>query len=113
MQQFGDVAAVIADLEASIARQLEDKVLEYEHVLLAAGTRLAELDVLAAFAEVAQDYGYVRPRMVSDNVLFVKGARHPLQELTVDAFVPNDIAVSGLVILPGGLGPCDAVPLAA
>jgi hypothetical protein len=50
--------------------------------------------------------------MVSENVLFAKGARHPLQvisssltmpglaesvrylqELTVDSFIPNDVAV--------------------
>lgn len=75
-------------------RQLEEKVLEYEGPLLTAGARLAEVDVLASFAEVSQDYRYVRPRIHAEPLLLVKGARHPLQELTVDTFVPNDIAVS-------------------
>jgi hypothetical protein len=92
---FGDVAGVVGDLEASIVRQLEGKLLEYEGLLATVGQRLAELDVLASFAEVAQDYRYVRPRLVDEPVLLVKGARHPLQELTVDTFVPNDVAVSG------------------
>jgi DNA mismatch repair ATPase MutS len=94
-------------------------VLEHEATLLTLGFRLAEADVLCSFAEVSQvinvalnhihglihdqstapllnvqDYNYVRPSMVADNVLFVKGARHPLQELTVPTFIPNDIAVS-------------------
>ena len=92
-EYLGDIAGVIADLEASIIRQLEDKVLEYEGGLVRVAQRLAELDVLASFAEVCQDYRYVRPRLHDEPVLLVKGARHPLQELTVDSFVPNDIAV--------------------
>lgn len=91
---FGDIAGVISDLESSILRQLEEKVLEYEGLLLTVGQRLAEVDVLTSFAEVSQDYRYVRPRIRDEPVLLVKGARHPLQELTVEAFVPNDIAVS-------------------
>ena len=97
-EYFGDIAGVIADLEASIVRQLEEKVLEYEQLLLTVGQRLAELDVLASFAEVCQDYRYVRPRIREDPVLLVKGARHPLQELTVDTFVPNDIAVGATAV---------------
>ena len=91
---YGDIAGVIADLEVTIVRQLEERVRAYEPLLLAVGARLAELDVLAAFAEVAADHRYTRPRVVEDNVLFVKAARHPLAELTVETFVPNDIALA-------------------
>jgi hypothetical protein len=90
---FGDITGVISDLETSILRQLEERVLRYETLLLAVGGRLAELDALAAFAEVAGDFKYVRPLVVEENVLIVKGARHPLAELTVETFVPNDIVV--------------------
>ena len=84
---FGDIATVIADLEGSIVRQLESQVLQYENLLQGVGGRLAELDVLAAFSETSQDFRYVRPKMVDDNVLLVKNARHPLQELTVSCVV--------------------------
>lgn len=45
-----------------------------------------------------QDYQYVRPSIVADNVFFVKGARHPLQELALSsgAFIPNDVALAPL-----------------
>ena len=43
-----------------------------------------------------QDYNYVRPSVVTENVLFVKGARHPLQEQAVASFIPNDIALAPL-----------------
>jgi DNA mismatch repair protein MSH5 len=85
---------IIRDLEASIIRQLEQKVLEFETQLADLGVRLSEIDVLASFAEVSQDYKYVRPKLVAEPLLLVKGARHPLQEITVETFVPNDIAVS-------------------
>ena len=93
-QILGDITAAISDLEASIVRQLEELVLTHEATLLTLGFRLAEADVLCSFAEVSQDYNYVRPSMVVDNVIFVKGARHPLQELTVPTYIANDVAVS-------------------
>ena len=91
---FGDLSGVIADVEAAIVRQLEDKVLEFEVLLHTVGQRLAEVDVLMSFAEVSLDFSYCRPTIVPQPVLLVKAARHPLQELCVDAFVPNDISLA-------------------
>lgn len=91
---FGDLKGIISDIERSILTQLTDRVVEHESLLLAVGERLSQLDVLAAFAEVAADHRYTRPRVVEDNVFFVKGARHPLAELTVETYVPNDVALA-------------------
>lgn len=96
VQSLGDVIATIHDLEASIIRQLEEKVLEFEEPLQRCSHAVAQLDVLMSFAEVSQDYNYVRPTVVADAVMYVKQARHPLQELTVDTYIPNDVAVSEL-----------------
>ena len=93
-RDIGDVAAVAADIEAAICRQLEDRLLEQELLLLTVGARLAEVDVLAAFAEVAAERRYCRPQLVDDAVVFARQARHPLQELTVETFVPNDSALA-------------------
>ena len=90
----GDIAAITTDLEAAVCRALEDRLLEQESALLAASARLAEVDVLAAFAEVAVERRYCRPELVEDAVLFARHSRHPLQELTVAAFVPNDVALA-------------------
>ncbi|MCC7147343.1 MAG: DNA mismatch repair protein MutS [Phycisphaeraceae bacterium] len=53
---------------------------------------VAELDVLAGFAKRAAKHRYVRPMMVDDPVLRIRGGRHPvLDEILGDRFVPNDV----------------------
>jgi DNA mismatch repair protein MutS len=55
---------------------------------------VAELDVLACFADVSRRYGYVRPTVVDEPVLDVRQGRHPvLDRILEDRFVPNDCAL--------------------
>jgi DNA mismatch repair protein MutS len=52
----------------------------------------AELDVLACFASRAVKGRYVRPVIVDEPVLDIRGGRHPvLDEMLGDQFVPNDV----------------------
>ncbi|MBO7107435.1 MAG: DNA mismatch repair protein MutS [Verrucomicrobia bacterium] len=53
---------------------------------------LAELDVLACFAQLAQLYGYICPVVKDEGILFIKDGRHPVLEQTLPAgrFVSND-----------------------
>jgi len=56
---------------------------------------IAELDVLAGLAEVASIYGYIRPTVVSDDVMDIEGGRHPVVEHTLTGgkrFIPNNTA---------------------
>ena len=57
---------------------------------------IALTDVLSSFAEAADNYGYVRPDLVEEPVLDVRGGRHPMAEriLPAGAFVPNDLHLS-------------------
>jgi DNA mismatch repair protein MutS len=54
---------------------------------------LAELDALAALAEVAVVEDFVRPEVNSGDRLRLRGARHPVVERSLGAgrFVPNDV----------------------
>jgi len=57
---------------------------------------IAELDVLASFARVAQSYGYSRPQIAVNNELVIRKGRHPVIEVLAeqqraDRFVPNDL----------------------
>jgi DNA mismatch repair protein MutS len=55
---------------------------------------VAELDVLASFADVAARYGYVRPTVVPEPVLDIRQGRHPVLDRRLgDRFVPNDCAM--------------------
>ncbi len=59
--------------------------------LAAASDLVAELDVLAGFADLAIRRRYVRPTMVDEAVLDIQQGRHPVLDQTLcEQFVPND-----------------------
>ena len=67
---------------------------------------VAELDVLATFAEVAEREGYTRPEMTDDFALEIVGGRHPVVERMMprEQFIPNDVALTDdarMIILTG------------
>jgi DNA mismatch repair ATPase MutS len=53
---------------------------------------LAQLDVLAALAELARQRNYCRPRLVEEPILLIRDGRHPVLDILEPegAFVPND-----------------------
>jgi DNA mismatch repair protein MutS len=58
------------------------------------GQAIAELDVLAAFAEIAADGNWVRPRLRPVPGIEIRAGRHPVVEAMVERFTPNDCTVS-------------------
>jgi len=73
----------------------------------ATASHVAGLDVLTALAEVAHARRYVRPTMVEEPALTIRGGRHPVVESIVPAgtFVPNDVTLDArgerLLIITG------------
>ncbi|KAM5533149.1 hypothetical protein V8D89_013197 [Ganoderma adspersum] len=78
------------DREIEIVQALQEKILVYDDIIGHACDVCAELDCLLSFAVAARSYDYQRPYMTEENVIDIKQGRHPLQELVVDTFVPND-----------------------
>ena len=58
------------------------------------GQAIAELDVLAAFADVAADGGWVRPRLRPVPGIEIRAGRHPVVEANVERFTPNDCTIA-------------------
>ena len=67
---------------------------------------LAQLDVWAALADVAERERYVRPEVLASFSLTLEGSRHPVVERMMprEAFIPNDITLdeAGRVVLLTG-----------
>jgi DNA mismatch repair protein MutS len=68
--------------------------------------RVAELDVLASFAEVAAVEGYTRPDITDGCELQIIGGRHPVVERMMprEKFIPNDVTLdedARVIILTG------------
>jgi DNA mismatch repair protein MutS len=81
-----------AQLEAQIYRQVCEQVAAAASRILSAAHALAELDVHAALAEVAQRNRYMRPTLTEGDTIHIVKGRHPVVELTLheEPFVPND-----------------------
>ncbi len=74
--------------------------------LQAVAQRCAQLDVLAALAEVAAREGYVRPVVDDGPTLAIVRGRHPVVERMMprDQFIPNDVSLAPearMIILTG------------
>ncbi len=85
------------ELEYQIFTQLREKVAAVATRLQATAAALAEIDVLAALAELARSRNYVRPQIVDQPVLEIVEGRHPVLDMTEieGTFVPNDVRCAG------------------
>ena len=88
---------VLSARERALAREkaLYDALLEallgYLAALQTAAEAVAELDVLACFAERADRLDWRRPELRGEPGLLIEAGRHPVVEQVLDApFVPND-----------------------
>jgi DNA mismatch repair protein MutS len=80
-------------LEYELFQRVREKVLVQLPALQKTAGALAQLDVLAAFAETARLYNYCRPEIGEEGVIEIREGRHPVLEqmLEGERFVPNDI----------------------
>ncbi|MCL1902110.1 MAG: DNA mismatch repair protein MutS [Alphaproteobacteria bacterium] len=81
-------------IEAEIVAELIEKILQESDDLNATANLLSDVDVWAALAECAAEYGWVRPTVTDDRTFDVSGGRHPVVEKILraraDNFVKND-----------------------
>jgi len=85
----------LSEREYELFCALRSEVASVSASLLRTAQAIATLDVLAAFAEVAERYGYTRPEVVQEAILEIRGGRHPVVELLrrEERFVPNDLVM--------------------
>ncbi|MGY0504031.1 DNA mismatch repair protein MutS [Luteimonas sp. e5] len=96
LKEFED--KVLSARERALAREkaLYEDVLDVLNEALAplraCAAALAELDVLAGFAERADALDWSRPRLVAEPCLQIEAGRHPVVEAVRDEpFTPNDL----------------------
>lgn len=79
-------------LEYELFQRVREEVLGRMREIQQSASAMAQLDVMAAFAETARLYGYVRPMVANEGILNIRDGRHPVldQALSEERFVPND-----------------------
>jgi DNA mismatch repair protein MutS len=92
-------------LEYTLFVALRTQVATQAALLQRLAAAVAQIDALAALAEVAVLYNYVRPCVDTGSRLVVQQGRHPVVERMREGFVPNDLLLDHdahqLLILTG------------
>jgi DNA mismatch repair protein MutS len=82
----------IREIESRLFKELCSRLSSSAALLLKTARVLGELDSLASLAEAASTGGYVKPEVIEDDVLDIRGGRHPVVEISLvgERYVPND-----------------------
>jgi DNA mismatch repair protein MutS len=83
-------------LEYELFQRLRENVLGHLKDIQQTAGALAQLDVLASFAETARLNMYCRPHISDAGILQIRDGRHPVLEgnLNEERFVPNDTSLA-------------------
>lgn len=91
---------LVAQREAELYGELVEKVLARTDSLTETALALAELDVFAGWAQLAQTWDYCKPEVDESDVLEITDGRHPVVEQMLhrpgvsQSFVPNSTELS-------------------
>jgi DNA mismatch repair protein MutS len=85
------------ELEHELFLELHAAVTASRRRMQATAAVLAEIDVLAALAELARQRNYCRPAIVEEPLLEIVDGRHPVLDILAPegTFVPNDTRLGG------------------
>ncbi len=85
------------ELEYALFLELHAAVTASRRRMQATADVLAEIDVLAALAELARQRNYCRPAIVEEPLLEIVDGRHPVLDILAPegTFVPNDTRLGG------------------
>ena len=78
--------------EKVIYENLLDTINKDLKTLVNCASSLAELDVLSSMSERAVSLNFCKPELTEENLIEIKGGRHPVIEQTIESpFIPNDL----------------------
>jgi DNA mismatch repair protein MutS len=88
------------EIERRIFAELRRQLLDAAGRMRETARRVAEIDMLACFAQLAAVRGWARPQVENSGVLEFAAARHPVVERRMEEsgggrFVPNSISLTG------------------
>ena len=81
----------IMNLEYELFCEIRNKIKEVVPEITKTAGILSEIDVLVALAICSEEYNLVRPKIIDEARINIKGGRHPVVEIvSPDEYVPND-----------------------
>ena len=81
----------LADIEYSLFQDIRKEASNRAENLRQLAKLIAEIDTIAAFADISIKNNYSRPKIIENGIINIKEGRHPVVEnKSKNAFVPND-----------------------
>ncbi|EGG14783.1 mutS like protein [Cavenderia fasciculata] len=93
-EYFGDIHHDIIDIQSRIERSIVDKVLENVSQLVAICNYCSQLDCFISLALASKELNFVKPTINNEHRINIVNGRHPLQEICVQTFIPNDTKIN-------------------
>ncbi len=90
---LGSEEKIIA-LEYELFVGIVEGVKKEHEAIQQAAEKIAVLDVLLSFANLAVENRYARPVLTTDYDIIIKNGRHPVIETLVETFIPNDCCLT-------------------
>ena len=87
----------INQMEYEIFTEIRETLKKSIPEIQIASDAIAQIDVLASFAEISLKLGYVKPRVDDGDVIEIEMGRHPVieQNMRGGQFVPNNVYIDG------------------
>ncbi|CAI5732709.1 unnamed protein product [Hyaloperonospora brassicae] len=90
-ESIGDIYGYLLDTQRELLEELTVALLEYEGSIHEMTWIMSYLDCLISFASCAKSFNFTRPQINEGTTFKATQARHPLQELLVEHYIPNDV----------------------
>ncbi|MBD3653401.1 DNA mismatch repair protein MutS [Kangiella sp.] len=82
-------------LEKRLYEELIQELQQHVAEIQSTASAIAEIDVLACFAERATNLGFNRPTLTNNEGIEIKQGRHPVVEFhSKEPFIPNDLSIN-------------------
>lgn len=93
-------------LELKLFQELTSELKKYLKDIQTAAARIAVLDVINSFAELARQNNYTKPEITVNGKILIKDGRHPvIEKIAANYYVPNNLYLDQekqqLIILTG------------
>jgi len=78
------------ELEYSLFSEIRSECKKYSGMLQELSKIISELDMMQSFTRVSGENNYVRPKLNTEHILEIKNGRHPVLDVSIDNYIPND-----------------------
>jgi len=94
------------ELEVALFDGIVEDILDFSKKLYRTSEAIARIDVYLSLAIVARENNYSKPEITEENIIDIKGARHPvIEKLGEEDFIENDLLLNDtnrrIIILTG------------